>query len=646
MDRNIWIYDIEQFPNFHCSTWLNIDTQEIKTFTISIFTNELSEYRDFICSGIIGIGFNNLNYDYPMLDYLITVLGDRETELLNQHLYLESQRLVNTETPKFNRIKNPKFPQIDLYTIHHFDNKAKATSLKQLEIVMELDNVEDLPYKYDSKINNIQQQEKILAYNYNDVYATYQFFLKSVSKIQLRQNIKKETNLDCVNWSDSKLGEYLFQYEYCKLTGDNPYNINQLRTNRDFVKIKDIIQDFDFKSPHLIKLYEELKKVVIYNNPNEIENIENKLEYKVTIKSLVLDIKKGGIHGSLTGIFKENNTHIIKDIDVASLYPSLYITLEAVPEHLHKESFISVAKNLVTWRKQNKAIAKSDKNAKLISDTYKLALNSVYGKFKDKYSWLYDIACTFKVTINGQLFLLKLLEDIAEINDCQIIQANTDGITVYINRNQEKEFNNIYNAWEKTFKMELEEVEYKSMFIRDVNNYIALPKEGKLKFKGAYVPDIKADSVPDSYHKDYSNQISVLACIEYFINKTPLEQTIRGCYDIRRFSLKERCKRSDKLILSYYNGENIITNELSRTVRFYVAKSYKKIHKEFSSGKISSIVAGYNVEIINQLPEEFPINIDYEFYILEAKKLVDEIEDNRSKKEKQKYKDKQQLNLF
>ena len=216
-NRQIWVYDIEQFKNFHCSTWLNIDTQERKVFIISIFQNDYEEYRDFCYSGIKGIGFNNLSYDYPLLDYLFTIIGNSPLGKMNEHLYLESQRLVNSETPKFNRIKNPIFDQIDVFTISHFDNRGRSCSLKALEIVMELDNVEDMPYHYTAEITELEQQEKILAYNYNDVYATYQYFTKIIPKIRLRQQTKFDTNLDCINWSDSKLGEQLFVYHYCKL---------------------------------------------------------------------------------------------------------------------------------------------------------------------------------------------------------------------------------------------------------------------------------------------------------------------------------------------------------------------------------------------------------------------------------------------
>ncbi len=646
-DRNIWVYDIEQFKNFHCSTWFNIDTSEIKVFIISIFQNDYQEYRDFCYSGIKGIGFNNLSYDYPMLDFLFTIVGNSPLGKINEHLYLESQRLINSETPMFNRIKNPIFDQIDVFALSHFDNKNRRVSLKQLEIVLELENVEDMPYRYDSEIATLEQQEKILSYNYNDVYATYQYFLKVIPKIRLRQSIKENIGLDCINWSNSKIGEQIFLLEYCKITGDNPYNISQLRTKRDYVKLIDVIYPLTFKLTHLQKLYETLKTVTIYNDTTDDENIEHKLAYEVIINDLKLDIKKGGIHGSLKGIFKENKTHCIIDIDVASLYPNLYIFLEAVPEHLDKNAFLTTAKTLVKWRTDNKALIKSDSKAKSISDTYKEALNSVYGKFKSAFSWLYDIACTFKVTINGQLFLVKLLELLSEIPDCKVIQANTDGITVYINREQVDLFRQVYKGWERQFGKTLEEVQYKAMYIRDVNSYFAVPLDGsKLKFKGAYVPDLKSDSVPDPYSKDYSNQISVLACIDYFINGSDPLTYIKDCQDIRRFSLKERCNRGDTFILNSFNGTDIIKTDVGRTVRFYVAKSFKRLVKKYGKGTVSQIVKGYNIEIINRLPSEFPNDIDYSYYLEETRKLINEIEDPRSKKQKQKYKDINQLNIF
>ena len=110
--------------------------------------------------------------------------------------------------------------------------------------------------------------------------------------------------------------------------------------------------------------------------------------------------------------------------------------------------------------------------------------------------------------------------------------------------------------------------------------------------------------------------------------------------------MRERCNRGDTFILNSFNGTDIDKTDVGRTVRFYVAKSYKRLVKKYGKGTVSQIVKGYNIEIINRLPSEFPNDIDYSYYLEEARKLINEIEDTRSKKQKQKYKDVNQLNIF
>ena len=66
-------------------------------------------------------------------------------------------------------------------------------------------------------------------------------------------------------------------------------------------------------------------------------------------------------------------------------------------------------------------------------------------------------------------------------------------------------------------------------------------------------------------------------------------------------------------ILNNFDGEKIVKTDVGRTVRFYVAKSHKRLIKLFDKGTSSQIVKGYNIEIINKLPEHFPINIDYSY---------------------------------
>ena len=50
--------------------------------------------------------------------------------------------------------KDVMIPQIDLYKIHHFDNKARATSLKMIEYNSRSENIEDLPFPVGKELTS------------------------------------------------------------------------------------------------------------------------------------------------------------------------------------------------------------------------------------------------------------------------------------------------------------------------------------------------------------------------------------------------------------------------------------------------------------------------------------------------------------
>lgn len=107
----------------------------------------------------------------------------------------------------------------------------------------------------------------------------------------------------------------------------------------------------------------------------------------------------------------------------------------------------------------------------------KLALNGVYGDSNNEYSPFYDSSFTMKITVNGQLSLSLLVDRLLDIPDLQVIQANTDGVTVKHPRIYEEQYYTICKKWEEDVQLELEFAHYKSMHIRDVNSYIAVYEE-------------------------------------------------------------------------------------------------------------------------------------------------------------------------
>jgi DNA polymerase elongation subunit (family B) len=62
------------------------------------------------------------------------------------------------------------------------------------------------------------------------------------------------------------------------------------------------------------------------------------------------------------------------------------------------------------------------------AEALKIIINSFYGNFNYPYFYAYDPKSAYTVTINGQLYLLMLVEQL-EFNGYAVISANTDGVT-------------------------------------------------------------------------------------------------------------------------------------------------------------------------------------------------------------------------
>jgi hypothetical protein len=166
--------------------------------------------------------------------------------------------------------------------------------------------------------------------------------------------------------------------------------------------------------------------------------------------------------------------------------------------------------------------------------SFKLGANGAYGMSNNKYSVLYDPQFTMTITINGQLMVCMLAERLLTVPTFQIIQVNTDGITYRIHRDYEPQAAEICKQWEAYTLLKLEDANYRRMWIRDVNNYVAEDMKGKLKQKGAYwYPDPKnyaasiSEASPPAWHKDLGNIVSIRAAVAAMVHGTDPEAFIR-----------------------------------------------------------------------------------------------------------------------
>ena len=206
MNKENFIFDLETYPNMFLGVFKSLKTSEYHYYEISDRKNETYKLRKFLDNNVQGlIGFNNLNFDYPVLHNTILRTNNPYTAKI---IYSEVEKIINSKYSSIweNQIK---IPQLDLYKIWHYDNKNKSTSLKWLEFAMRLPNVEDLPYK-PGTILTFEQMDEIISYCKNDIDATEQFYKKSSKHIEIRKFYTNLEGINLMNASEIKMSKNIF----------------------------------------------------------------------------------------------------------------------------------------------------------------------------------------------------------------------------------------------------------------------------------------------------------------------------------------------------------------------------------------------------------------------------------------------------
>ncbi len=488
---------------------------------------------------------------------------------------------------------------------------------------MNYPNVLEMPIDHAKEDITEAEIEQILEYNLNDVLATFEFYKLSQAKIELRKSLLKQYKIPCLNWSDPKIGENIVLKLYSSKTGQNPWDVKNSRSYRSKIALNDcILPHIEFQSEPFKKLLKELRNRTVVETKRSVSE-------SVIYKGFKYDFGTGGIHGCIKpGVYEADSKYIIIDADVASLYPSLSIKYNFYPEHLGKD-FVQVYKNIVDLRLQ----AKKEGNTTL-ADGFKLSANGTYGKSNDINSFLYDPKFTLSITLNGQLLLAKLAESIVNsIEDLQVLQINTDGITIRLLKSDLDKYYQICKEWEKYSNLTLEYVEYTKMIIGDVNNYSAIKLDGKVKNKGRFeITKVVGSEI--AYNKDNSFKIVPIALQEYFTKGTPIQETIKNHINIYDFCGRQKFKRDSigKTHSVDYRSDGTAYEKIEvqqKNTRYFISNTGSTFIKYYNKGTIELINAGYLVTIFNKYIERNDYNINYNFYIKEAQKEINNIQNKQ-----------------
>ena len=209
-----WIYDLECYPNIFTASFKHSNTGIRMMFEISQWKNDLHDFINFLHAlketNCRMIGFNNIGYDYPLIHFIIQ---NCEFQLTYQDIYNQSAKFIDTPWKRrFDNViwdSDTHITQIDLYKIHHFDNKARRCSLKMLEFNMRSDNIQDLPFE-SGKPLTIEQRPVLIDYNDHDVDETEEFYIETIPQIEFREQLSEQYKRNYLNFNDVKIGkEYI-----------------------------------------------------------------------------------------------------------------------------------------------------------------------------------------------------------------------------------------------------------------------------------------------------------------------------------------------------------------------------------------------------------------------------------------------------
>lgn len=676
------VYDEEIFPNCFTLTAESLNSGDVRTWEVSEYHDQraaLMEWIEYVRKRQIPMfGFFSLSFDYPLLHWFISNPTARVFDLYNK-----AQEIMAATNRGFNNYtiweRDRIAPQCDIFKVNHFDNKAKTTSLKALEINMRSERVIDMPVEVGQPLTYTQIQNLVIPYNRHDVKETKRFVKFCKDAIDFRIGMMETIKGDVLNFNDTKIGETLLEQRIGRditherrwiSTGfndtDGYWKQEKRQTVRNRIVINDIIFPYiRFNNPEFNRVLGWLRQQVL--TPADIDDPDAPAQTKGVFKDVIAHVDgiefkfgTGGMHASVKPQrIVANDEWLIRDIDVAAYYVNAAIVNKLAPAHLG-EHYVRELTNIPIERKKWQEL----KGKKCVeANGLKLAGNGVYGKSNSMFSIFYDPQYTLTVTINCQLMICMLAEWLLTVPTLKIIQANTDGITYYIHRDHEPAAAAICKQWEKFTCLTLEDVNYKRMWIRDVNNYVAEPIKGPLKQKGAYWhPDPLdygksiSEQQPPAWHKDLGNCISIRAAVAAMVYGIDPETFIRLHMDKFDFMCRVKVGRSDRLMLGQ--------QEIQRTTRYYVTtdgqrlvkisppkgrpgapkkangidqREYERImtetnwqwdarvctkNKSVYANTETEVEAGWKVTECNDASTFRFDNIDYRYYVKEAQKLI------------------------
>lgn len=593
----------------------------------SVFHNDSQSVRDYMRQpDVIFCHFNGKHYDTHVLKAICCGASPELVKEINDFIITEERSGWEHWFIRQNRFW---FDSFDL-----MDDCQVGTSLKHIEAHMGW-NIEqtEVDFNLDRPLTR-EELESTIHYCRWDVMATAKLLTLRKGYLEAKMNVARRTEGRITDAKALYMTNARLTAEFLGATATPRYDERNYSypDNLDLSLIpSEVIEFFD-------KLHDtSIPNSVLFNS-----------KIKIMVDGAEAVVGFGGIHHAQPNYVEEaTGSRVIRNFDVASLYPSLMVnngfTSRNIPSPKTFEEVYHTRLN---------AKANGDKHT---ANTLKLILNTTYGASLATTNPLYDPLMGRSVCITGQLYILELaMRYLRETISVRIIQLNTDGLMISLDEDELPMIYRLNEEWQQSKNLMLEEDKIQKIIQKDVNNYIAVYEGGKIKTKGGYVT---YGIAPAGAFAINNNHVIVKeAVINYFAHGTPVRDTIYGCDDIFKFQIiakagggykscyrvppefeeykkrwrKEHRYRDDGFTWKYpsmrwenYDGPR---EEVQKVNRVYASTTpglgtIVKVKPDGTVGKIGGLPDSVVIDNKNQLTLD---SVDREWYVALAEKYIND----------------------
>ena len=579
-------YDCEVFAH----DWLVV-FKDTETGGYTAIWNDNDALKMALSEDCVYIGFNSKHYDQFIIKAIALGYSAEEIKKVNDYIINGGQ---GWECPML-RDQFFRFNNVDIK-----DDMQMGLSLKAIEGHLGM-SVEESTVSFDIDRPLTEDEKKeTLKYCIHDVDTTEKLVELRTDYLKNKINLGKMAGLDeikAMGMTNAKLTAAMLK------ASPQPHD-----DERKYVYPDNLRKEFI--PPEVFEFFDKMYDPSI----SDKDLFGGKLN--LNIGECPVTLGYGGIHGAIPNFFwEETEDRGIWNEDVGSYYPHLCTINGYTSRNIPSPQ---VYEDILERRMQAKAAGD-----KVTANALKLVCNTTYGCLLNKYNDLFDPLMGRSVCISGQLYLLELAEHCyQEIEGLRIVQLNTDGIMVECNKKDYDKLTEICKEWQERTGFDLEEDTVVKIAQKDVNNYVEVQPGGKAKAKGGYL--VKGIAPAGAFNVNNSCVIVATALKEYFVNGTPVEDTINACEDIFQFQIIAKAGAKYREAYHLVDGEQVPVQKVNRvyaTADTRYGKLFKVKAENDATAKIEMLPEHCIIDNDNHLTIS---DVDKSFYIDMAKKRVND----------------------